>query len=58
LEARFKTADTILNKRLDKLVVRFKTSAPDFYNAYQTARSIVDIVGSRKPAPTPAPQPA
>lgn len=59
LEARFQTADTILNKRLDKLVVRFKTSAPDFYNAYQTARSIVDIPGSHKAnaTPTPAPQP-
>jgi hypothetical protein len=60
MEARFKTADTILNKRLDKLVVRFKTSAPDFYTAYQTARSIVDIPGSHKPAKAPAtaPQPA
>jgi hypothetical protein len=62
LQAQFAEADAILNKRLDKLVVQFKASAPDFFNAYQTARSIVDIRGTRKtngtPAPTPAPQPA
>ncbi len=62
LQAQFAEADTILNKRLDKLVYQFKESAPDFFNAYQTARSIVDLRGSRKtndtPTPAPAPQPA
>ncbi len=62
LQAQFAEADAILNKRLDKVVFQFKASAPDFFNAYQTARSIVDIRGTRKPngtvIPAPAPQPA
>ena len=62
LSQQFTAADTILNKRLDKLVYQFKATAPDFFNAYQTARSIVDLRGSRKPndtpTPTPVPQPA
>ncbi len=58
LQAQFNEADAILSKRLDKLVVQFKTSAPDFFNAYQTARSVVDIRGTRKSKATPAPTPA
>jgi len=62
LSQQFAEADTILNKRLDKLVYQFKESAPDFFNAYQTARSIVDLRGPRKtndtPSPAPVPQPA
>lgn len=61
LEVRFRATDAILSKRLDKLVVRFKASAPAFYKNYQAARTIVDIPGSHHPAtstPTPAPQPA
>lgn len=55
LRAQFTEADAVLNKRMDKLVFQFKASAPDFFEAYQTARSIVDIPGSRKTnAPTPA----
>lgn len=59
LEVQFRATDAILSKRLDKLVVRFKTSAPAFYKNYQAARPIVDRPGSRPPAttPTPAPQP-
>ena len=61
LSQQFSEADAILNKRLDKLVFQFKESAPDFFNAYQTARSIVDIRGTRKtskPTPAPVPTPA
>jgi hypothetical protein len=52
-------ADTVLNKRLDKLVYQFKDSASDFFNGYQTVRSIVYIRGGRKKndTPTPAPMP-
>lgn len=57
LEVRFRATDVLLNKRLDKLVVRFKTSDPAFYKNYQAARTIVDLPGSRHPAGTPAPQP-
>lgn len=53
-------ARPILSQRLDKLVVQFKTSAPEFFNAYQTARAIVDLPATRKTdvPPAPAPQPA
>jgi hypothetical protein len=55
-------ADRIVGRRMNKLVVQFKTSAPDFYNAYQTAVSIVDSGhghgtngnGTPMPKPTPA----
>lgn len=60
LQGQFRAADTILTKRLDNLVFQFKASAPDFFNAYQTARAVVDSARARKskPAPGPAPQPA
>ena len=62
LAQQFTMADTILNKRPDKLGYQFKDSAPDFFNAYQTARSIVSLRGPRKtndtPSPAPVPQPA
>jgi hypothetical protein len=60
LQGKFNEADAILNKRLDKLVFQFKTGAPDFFTAYQTARNIVSLRGSRKTneTPAPAPQPA
>lgn len=61
LSQQFSEADKILNKRLDKLVLQFKDAAPDFFNAYQTARSTVDIRGTRKvnkPTPAPVPTPA
>jgi len=62
LAEQFTEADTELNKCLDKLVYQFKDSAPDFFNEYQTARSIVNIRGGRKtndaPVPAPAPTPA
>lgn len=61
LQGKFNEADAILTKRLDKLVFQFKASAPDFFTAYQTARNIVSLRGSRKtnatPAPAPQPQP-
>ena len=61
LPAQFNEADLILKKRLDKLVHQFKQTAPDFFNEYQTARTIVDIPGSHKAAPNaakPTPLPA
>jgi hypothetical protein len=56
--------DTIASRRiyrneLDKMMTKFKASAPDFYSAYLAARVIVDRPGTRKkkdrlpPAPTP-----
>jgi hypothetical protein len=58
-------ADRVVNRRLNKLVVQFKATAPEFYNAYQTAVSIVDAGtghGTNGKAngngSTPAPKPA
>ena len=42
----------ILTRRMDKLMVQFKESAPEFYSEYKTARKIVDqraTQNSRKP---------
>ena len=64
LAEQFTEADAVLGKCLDKLVYQFKDSAPDFFNEYQSARSVVNIRGGRKtvdtvtPAPTPVPTPA
>jgi hypothetical protein len=41
----FEKADRIVNRRLNKLVLQFKTSAPAFYNAYQMAVTIVNTAG-------------
>ena len=49
----FQEADTLVKKRVDKLMVKFKKSEPDFYNAYKSARRIVDQRG--KPAKKGAP---
>ncbi len=48
---------SILRNRLDKLMTRFKTSQPEFYAGYLSARVIVDRGGSSPNAkPAPAPQ--
>lgn len=46
----FKEADSILLNQLDNLVTVLKTKAPDFYDAYQAARIIVDQGGGSKGA--------
>jgi hypothetical protein len=47
LPAQFKTADSILSNRLDGLVVQFRDVAPEFFNQYISARSIVSSPGGR-----------
>ena len=44
---------SILRNRLDKLMTRFKTSNPEFYAGYLSARVIVDRGGSGGSTPTP-----
>jgi hypothetical protein len=45
----FVETDSILYDRIDKLVVLFKTSSPEFYFLYKTARNVIDTAGrSRK----------
>ena len=43
----FRDVDELLNDRLDALAVQFKDSQPAFFNAYNTARAIVDSPGGR-----------
>lgn len=43
LEELFDQADKILKEQMDKLMIMFKTKAPDFYNEYFNARKIVDL---------------
>ena len=43
----FKQVDELLNERLDALVVQFKDSQPAFFNAYTTAREVVNAPGGR-----------
>ena len=41
-----KQGQNILSRRIDRLMVQFKTSAPDFYAEYKSARKIVDQPGT------------
>jgi hypothetical protein len=43
----FKQVDELLTERLDALAVQFKDSQPAFFNAYNSARRIVESAGSR-----------
>ena len=52
----FEKARKILNTRIDKLMVPFKTSAPDFFNEYRTARKIVDQRATQAQKNQPATQ--
>ncbi len=49
----------IYRNEIDKLLTRFKTTAPDFFGAYHGARVIINRTGSHaspaKPTPTPPP---
>ena len=38
----FKQGRNILTRRLDRLMVQFRTSAPEFYAEYKAARKIVN----------------
>jgi hypothetical protein len=50
----------ILRNEIDKMIIAFKTSAPDFYAAYFAARVIIDRTGTHKgkASPTPPTPPA
>ncbi len=47
----------ILNDRMDKLMAGFKTTAPDFHQAYFDARIIVDLGGTGEADDEPPPTP-
>ncbi|MEK7677730.1 MAG: hypothetical protein AAB676_18020 [Verrucomicrobiota bacterium] len=48
LKKEFETADGLLEERLDKLVVQFKSSAPVFLTAYQSARETTANAATRE----------
>lgn len=58
IKRQFELIDDLLARVLDRLIVQFKTSAPDFYSDYQAARVVVDRGGGRSSAPAPTPVPA
>ncbi len=43
-----KQGQSILSRRVDRLMVQFKESAPEFYAEYKTARKIVDQLGTQQ----------
>jgi len=47
LEAEIETADQLLTDSLDRLVLQFKDSEPEFYNNYTNARAIVNNASGR-----------
>jgi hypothetical protein len=48
---------SIFRNEIDKMMTAFRRTNPDFYNAYFTARIIVNHAATKKPA-TPAPAPS
>jgi hypothetical protein len=44
----FKDTDAILKNKLDKLILSFRITNPDFYTNYLNARIIVDLGGGKK----------
>ncbi|QQR85114.1 MAG: hypothetical protein IPJ76_10845 [Flavobacteriales bacterium] len=50
-------ATAILTERMDKLMVEFKSSAPDFWQQYFDARIIVDLGGKEEDEEPPPPTP-
>ena len=54
LEAEIEVADRLLADGLDKLVLQFKDSEPEFYNNYTNARIIVDNASGHDSGESPA----
>ena len=54
LDEEVRRAGMICKERLDGLMEPFKSTQPDFYNAYHAARDIIDT-GHRKKTPPPTP---
>ena len=54
----FRTGLSIYRNRLDKLMPRFKSRDKEFYDAYQSARQIINTAKRAAKPATPAPPPA
>lgn len=50
LETLLRRASVLLKNRLDRLMVQFKKSQPDFYESYRAARKLVNQSASRETA--------
>jgi len=55
LERLFPQADRILNHQIEKLIWQFRATAPDLFDKYQSARSIVGVASSSTEAPPAEP---
>ncbi len=54
LPEKFRQARTLLRRQLDKLMMAFRATNPEFYAGYLSARVVIDRRGPGKPAqPTP-----
>ena len=51
IKRQFEAIDDLLARVLERLIVQFKASAPDFFSDYQAARVIVDRGGGRGSSP-------
>ena len=59
IETNIRSADTLLKKELDKTMRKFQRKNPDFAQAYEDARIIVDLGGGKTALPVdPTPAPA
>ncbi len=54
-KALFKETMALFRNRLDKLMLRFKSRDLDFYNAYQTARQVINTAKRYEDPTPPAP---
>ena len=50
LRVLFRRATRLLRGRLDRLIVQFKKTEPEFFNEYQAARKIVNLAATRNTA--------
>jgi hypothetical protein len=48
LHTLFAELDSVLYDKLDKLIVLFKTSHPDFYGEYRTSRNLINLSGRHR----------
>ncbi len=55
LDVMFKETDTLLKEQMDKIMVNFQDSDPQFYGEYVNCREIIDLGHRFKKPETPIP---
>ena len=53
LKDAIRITDALLKRRLDKLALRFRKKAPEFYNRYKKARRVIASAGTASPSSLP-----